>query len=86
MSLWKAYDGVKVDVFAAGAMLFWMLTGRPPFTKASRLYRDFKRLVCEGKVVEAIGRHRLELIPDGEEVTYLITEKCPPIYLYSLVF
>ncbi|CAM9916422.1 unnamed protein product [Ascophyllum nodosum] len=68
----KAYDGVKVDVFAAGAMLFWMLTGRPPFTKASRLYRDFKRLVCEGKVVEAIGRHRLELIPDGEEVAALL--------------
>ena len=78
MSLWKAYDGVKVDVFAAGAILFRMLAGRPPFETASGFDKDFKRLVCEGEVAEAIGRHQLELIPDGEEVTYLITEKCPP--------
>ncbi|CAN0407489.1 unnamed protein product [Ascophyllum nodosum] len=74
----EAYDGVKVDVFAAGAILFRMLAGRPPFETASGFDKDFKRLVCEGEVAEAIGRHQLELIPDGEEAVKLLRGMMAP--------
>jgi serine/threonine protein kinase len=31
----KSYDGKQADLFAASVVLFIMLTGFPPFTKAS---------------------------------------------------
>lgn len=33
--LFQNYDGRKTDIFAAGAMLFIMYVGGPPFDKAS---------------------------------------------------
>lgn len=44
------YDGVKIDVFAAGAMLFMMLKGFAPFESATRADPAFKKLVWEGDV------------------------------------
>lgn len=44
------YDGVKVDVFAAGAMLFMMLCGFPPFSAATRADSGFRRIVCQRDV------------------------------------
>lgn len=46
----QAYDGVKVDVFTGGAMLFILLTGLPPFTAATRADANFKRIVWRGDV------------------------------------
>jgi len=30
----KPYEGAKIDIFAAGVILFLMLAAHPPFTKA----------------------------------------------------
>jgi len=32
----KAYDGVKVDIFAIGVILFVIVTGRYPFQRATQ--------------------------------------------------
>lgn len=58
------YDGVKVDVFAAGAMLFMMLTGCPPFACATRNDRDYKLVVYRGLVRTFLERNRLPMLSD----------------------
>ncbi|CAN0265811.1 unnamed protein product, partial [Scytosiphon promiscuus] len=44
----QPYDAVKVDVFAAGCMLFMMLTGMPPFSGATRSDPMFRKVVYRG--------------------------------------
>lgn len=60
----QVYDGVKVDVFAAGAMLFMMLTGCPPFGQATRRDERFRRLVCFGDVQGLLEMYNLPRIND----------------------
>jgi len=36
----KAYEGSKIDIFAAGVILFIMVAGHPPFNRA--MPRDAK--------------------------------------------
>ena len=84
MSFWKAYDGVKVDVFSAGAILFMMLFGTPALTHTSRFSEEFKGYVIDGKFQEAITLDRLEHIPDGQKVTHFITREAPSASKLSL--
>ncbi|CAM9300834.1 unnamed protein product [Ascophyllum nodosum] len=63
----SAYDGVKVDVFAGGAMLFMMLTGRPTFQAATRLDSRFKKLVWRRQVERVIRDDGLRLVGDEAE-------------------
>lgn len=42
-----AYTGEKVDIFAAGIVLFTMLSQRPPFESASRTDHHYK-LIASG--------------------------------------
>ena len=42
---YKGYNGVKIDLFAAGVLLFTMKSKGPPFSKASlqdRFYNSFQ--------------------------------------------
>ena len=85
MSLLKAYDGVKADVFAAGAMLFRMLFDAHTSTDTLSFRNKFKRLILEEKVAEEIGLEKLEwYIPDGEKVTHFITREAPSASSLSL--
>ncbi|CAM9514750.1 unnamed protein product [Scytosiphon promiscuus] len=61
---YKAYDGVKVDVFAAGAMLFMMLTGIPPFKLPSTKDEDFLDLVRHGNFHGLIRYYGLPALSD----------------------
>lgn len=45
----KEYEGRKVDVFAAGVILFIMYSGNPPFEKASP-NDPYYRLIRENKL------------------------------------
>lgn len=56
---------MKVDVFAAGAMLFMLLTGFPPFKAATRADSCFKQLVWKGDVQGLLRRFRAPEIPDA---------------------
>lgn len=43
------YDGTKADIFAAGVLLFLLITGRPPFKQAKTndyLYQN----IIEGNI------------------------------------
>jgi serine/threonine protein kinase len=31
----KSYDGIKIDIFSAGVILFIMFAGSPPFRRAA---------------------------------------------------
>lgn len=65
-----------MDVFAAGAMLFMMLTGFPPFSVASRADSSFKQLVWKGDVQGLLRRFRVPRLPT--EVIYIY------IYVYYI--
>ncbi|CAN0418924.1 unnamed protein product [Laminaria digitata] len=60
----QIYDGVKVDVFAAGAMLFMLLTGCPPFASATRIDREYKLVVYKGYVRTFLERNGLPMLSD----------------------
>ena len=55
---------MKVDVFAAGAMLFMLLTGCPPFESATRNDRSYKLVVYRGYVRTFLERNRLPMLSD----------------------
>eukprot|EP00904_Undaria_pinnatifida_P005715 jgi/Undpi1/2273/HiC_scaffold_13.g05659.m1 len=57
----QSYDGVKVDVFAAGAMLFMMLTGCQPFGSATRNDANYKLVVYRGNVRTFLERNGLRM-------------------------
>ncbi|CAN0345000.1 unnamed protein product, partial [Hapterophycus canaliculatus] len=66
----QAYDGVKVDVFSGGAMLFMMLTASPAFNRSSRADPDFWQGVCCGDF-QGLLRHR-GLPPLSDDVVDLL--------------
>ncbi|CAN0373473.1 unnamed protein product [Pylaiella littoralis] len=67
----KAYDGVKVDVFAGGCMLFMMLAGFPAFSAPMTADAGFKQVVRDGNVRGLLEKYGLP--PLDEEVTDLLT-------------
>lgn len=70
----QAYDGVKVDVFGAGAMLFMILCGFPPFEVASRADRAFKKIVWEGDVNGLLRSYGVEEVSEAVSVGAVCTQ------------
>ena len=52
----KNYEGTKVDIFAAGVILFIMHAGVPPFDRASLIDPRY-RLIKEKKVLSFWKSH-----------------------------
>ena len=65
----QAYDGVKVDVFSAGAMLFIMLTGSRAFNQPRWSDPRYKLMVLEGRIEQAINQDLQMLQLDANQVT-----------------
>eukprot|EP00903_Cladosiphon_okamuranus_P018341 g16873.t1 len=60
----KAYDGVKIDVFSCGCMLFMMLAGFRAFSVPSRNDRGFRRAVFHGDIQGLLERNGVGRFPD----------------------
>ncbi|CAM9300761.1 unnamed protein product [Ascophyllum nodosum] len=66
-----AYDGVKVDVFSAGAMLFIMLTGSRAFNQPRWSDPRYKLMVLEGRIEQAINQDLQMLQLDANQAADL---------------
>lgn len=63
----NAFDGFAIDLWAAGAILYIMLTGFPAYDQASRVDQRFD-LIVNGNLVRQLEEWGIHLSPDAGEL------------------
>ncbi len=71
------YSGEKADIFAAGACLFVMIVGYPPFREASTRDQYFKRLTKKDKTDYWNIYKLIHVSPEFKDLFERICEKSP---------
>lgn len=76
----QPYSGVKVDLFAAGVILFITLTGHPPFSKAEQKSCPYYRCLSTGKELKFWDAHARNKEQGffSPELTHLLTRLFSP--------
>jgi serine/threonine protein kinase len=62
-----AFDGFAIDVWAAGVILYIMLTGFPPYDQASRTDQRFD-LIVNGNLARQLRSWDIPLSEDAEDL------------------
>lgn len=62
-----AFDGFAIDLWAAGVILYIMLTGFPPYDLASRTDQRFN-LIVNGRLMEQLRNWRIPLSADAGDL------------------
>ena len=60
----ESFDGFAIDMWAAGVILYIMLTGFPPYDQASRTDQRFE-LIVSGKLVKQLKNWGINLSEDA---------------------
>jgi serine/threonine protein kinase len=62
-----AFDGFAIDLWAAGVILYIMLTGFPPYDQASRTDQRFD-LIVNGRLLEQLKNWQIHLTEDAGDL------------------
>lgn len=61
------FDGFVIDLWAAGVILYIMLTGFPPYDQASRTDQRFE-LIVQGRLMEQLQKWDIKLSEDAGDL------------------
>jgi serine/threonine protein kinase len=70
------FDGFCIDLWAAGVILYIMLTGFPPYDQASRTDQRFE-LIINGRLMEQLRSWSINLSDEGGELLQSILRLDP---------
>mmetsp|Transcript_8830 Transcript_8830/g.23861 ORF Transcript_8830/g.23861 Transcript_8830/m.23861 type:complete len:154 (-) Transcript_8830:58-519(-) len=63
----EAFDGFAIDLWAAGVILYIMLTGFPPYDQASRTDQRFD-LIVNGRLMDQLKNWEINLSDDAGDL------------------